>query len=232
MAQVNYHVWVELRPHKTYTLPILSLVGSKKSTYCGQLMYGDADIEDCWIPFFCVSSNLTTAAMKVHRRGSLRWAATASASIPAFAVPVVDGKHLLVDGGLLNNVPADVMRELGCGTVIAAEVSPGSDDAFVAERVPTAWEVVRGRYIARKQPVRFPSLVEVAMRAVMLNSVQRERKALADVDLCLRPPIDRFGLLDFDCFSDIVNTGYTYTRDVLKRWEGRLHLRPKPEGRL
>jgi NTE family protein/lysophospholipid hydrolase len=218
MAQINDRVWLQLRPHTKYTLPVLSLVGNRKSTFCGQLMYGDIDIEDCWLPFFCVSSNLTTAEMQVHRRGSLLWAATASASIPAFAVPVLDGSNLLVDGGLLNNVPADVMRQLGCGTVIAIEVSPGADDAFTAERVPTPWEVIRSRFLSRGPRLRFPSLLEVAMRATMLNSVQREKIAMADADLCLHPPIDRFSLMAFDQLYAIVETGYVYARDALRDW--------------
>ncbi|HEY0660064.1 MAG TPA: patatin-like phospholipase family protein [Lysobacter sp.] len=225
MAQINDRVWLQLRPHTKYTLPVLSLVGNRKSTYCGQLMYGDIDIEDCWLPFFCVSSNLTTAEMHVHRRGSLLWAATASASIPAFAVPVLDGSHLLVDGGLLNNVPADVMRELGCGTVIAIEVSPGADDAFTAERVPSPWEVIRSRFLSRGPRLRFPSLLEVAMRATMLNSVQREKAAMADVDLCLHPPIDGFSLMAFDQLYAIVETGYVYARDTLRDWQP---ANPKP----
>lgn len=218
MAQINDRVWLQLRPHTKYTLPVLSLVGNRKSTFCGQLMYGDIDIEDCWLPFFCVSSNLTTAEMQVHRRGSLLWAATASASIPAFAVPVLEGSHLLVDGGLLNNVPADVMRQLGCGTVIAVEVSPGADDAFTAERVPSPWEVIRSRFLSRGPRLRFPSLLEVAMRATMLNSVQREKIAMADADLCLHPPIDGFSLMAFDQLYAIVDTGYVYARDTLQNW--------------
>ncbi|WP_149195223.1 patatin-like phospholipase family protein [Luteimonas suaedae] len=225
MAQINERVWLQLRPHTKYTLPVLSLVGNRKSTFCGQLMYGDIDIEDCWLPFFCVSSNLTTAEMHVHRRGSLLWAATASASIPAFAVPVLDGAHLLVDGGLLNNVPADVMRALGCGTVIAVEVSPGADDAFTAERVPSPWEVIRSRFLSRGPRLRFPSLLEVAMRATMLNSVQREKVAMADADLCLHPPIDGFGLMAFDQLHAIVETGYAYARNALRDWRPP-HTRP------
>ena len=219
IAALNVRVWQQLRPHKTYTLPLLSLVGSAKSLACAQLMYGDTDIEDCWLPFFCVSSNLTTAQMHVHRQGSLRWAATASASIPAFAVPVLDGRQLLVDGGLLNNVPADVMRELGCGTVVAVEVSPESDAAFTAERVPSPWEVLRSRFTPGALPVRFPSLFEVALRASMLTSVHRAKLTMEEADLCLHPPIDRFGLLDFDRLDAIVETGYAYTREMLQSWQ-------------
>lgn len=219
IAALNVRVWQQLRPHKTYTLPLLSLVGSSKSLACAQLMYGDTDIEDCWLPFFCVSSNLTTAQMHVHRQGSLRWAATASASIPAFAVPVIEGRQLLVDGGLLNNVPCDVMRELGCGTVIAVKVSPESEAAFTAERVPSPWEVLRSRFTPGAMPVRFPSLFEVAMRASTLTSVHREKVTMADADLCLYPPINRFGLLDFDRLDAIVETGYAYTREMLQSWQ-------------
>src|SRR5690606_4812513 len=124
------------------------------------------------------SSNLSTAEMMVHRSGPLLRAVTASASLPGFAEPVIDGTHLLVDGALLNNLPTDVMRALGSGVVIASEVSVDEDANFLAERVPSAWEVLRKR-------ARFPSLMELVMRATLLHSTSREKAALLAADLCL-----------------------------------------------
>jgi predicted acylesterase/phospholipase RssA len=132
----------------------------------GKQVHGDLEVEDLWTPFFCVSSDLTAAEMVVHREGLVRRVVLASSSLPAFAVPVLHGNHLLVDGGLVNNVPVDVARQLGCGTVFAAEVSIESDEGFTCERVPSAWEVLQARFMGGAR-VRFPSLLEVAMRATV-----------------------------------------------------------------
>ena len=209
---MNRRVWVEIQPHKRFTIPVVSLVASTQAAECGRMMYGETEIEDLWIPFFCVSSNLSTAEMMVHRTGPLLRAVTASASLPGFAEPVVHGNHLLVDGALLNNLPTDVMRALGSGVVIASEVSVDEDANFLADRVPSAWEVLRKR-------ARFPSLMEMVMRATLLHSTSREKSALLAADLCLRPPIDAFSLMDFARLSDLVETGYDYGVEALRGWK-------------
>jgi predicted acylesterase/phospholipase RssA len=149
------------------------------------------------------------------------WKATlASASLPAFAPPIIEGTHLLVDGGLLDNVPVDAMRDKGCGVVIASQVTMNEDASFSAERVPTAWEAFSGR-LRRRPPLRFPTLLEVAFRSTMLQSTFRARQAVADADFCLYPPIDRFGLMDFPLLPEIVQAGYEHGRDVLATWTER-----------
>ena len=217
VVEINREVWVRIRPHKVYTLPVVSILGTRKSDACGRMMYGDVEIEDLWIPFFCISSNLTTAEMVVHRRGSLLRAATASASLPGVAQPVLESGQLLVDGALLNNLPTDVMRRLGCGTVVASEVSVEEDAAFTVERIPTAREVLSGRFW-RGRPVRYPSIMEVVMRASMLHSISREREAVAAADLRLRPPVEPFGLMDFDRLEEIVAVGYEHARHAVREW--------------
>jgi predicted acylesterase/phospholipase RssA/CRP-like cAMP-binding protein len=225
IREVNHEVWVEIAPHRRLTLPIFSLIGNRESERCGRMMYGDIEIEDLWIPFFCVSSNLATAERVVHRKGSLLWAATASASIPGAAMPVLNDRgELLVDGALLDNVPTDVMRELEGGTVFAAEVSVEEDGAFTVDRIPTPWQALRGMLLRRVARVRFPSLLEVAVRSSMLHSVYRQRASLAAADFVFRPPIDDFPLMDFRRLDDLVDAGYQDARHALERWEasGRL----------
>jgi predicted acylesterase/phospholipase RssA/CRP-like cAMP-binding protein len=224
IRDVNHRVWVEIRPHRRLTLPLFSVIGNRESERCGRMMYGDTQIEDLWIPFYCVSSNLTTAERVVHRRGSLLWAATASASIPGAAMPVLNNGHLLVDGALLDNVPTEVMRDLGCGTVFASEVSVEEDAAFTSDRIPTPWEALHGRLSPRRARVRFPSLLEVAMRASMLHSIYRQKTALLDADFVFRPPIDEFGLMDFTRLDEAMAVGYEHAREAVLGWEaaGRL----------
>jgi predicted acylesterase/phospholipase RssA/CRP-like cAMP-binding protein len=224
IRDVNHRVWVEIRPHRRLTLPLFSVIGNRESERCGRMMYGETQLEDLWIPFYCVSSNLSTAERVVHRRGSLLWAATASASIPGAAMPVLSNGQLLVDGALLDNVPTDVMRELGCGTVMACEVSVEEDETFTCERIPSPWEALHGRLSPRKARVRFPSLLEVAMRASMLHSIYRQKTSLLDADFVFRPPIDEFGLMDFSRLNETVAVGYQHAREKLREWEasGRL----------
>jgi predicted acylesterase/phospholipase RssA/CRP-like cAMP-binding protein len=217
VANVNRRIWVKIRPHKAYTVPLISLIGTRMSDKVGKMLYGDTQVEDLWTPFFCVSSNLSTAEMMVHRRGSLVWAATASASLPGAAQPVLMDGQLLCDGALLNNLPTDVARRLGCGTVIAAEVSVEEDAQFCCDRIPRVGELLRDRLLRRRK-IKFPSLMELALRASLLHSASSERAALGSADFTLRPPIDGFGLMDFGGLETLVEVGYRHARDEAAKW--------------
>jgi predicted acylesterase/phospholipase RssA/CRP-like cAMP-binding protein len=218
IEEVNHRVWCELEPHKEFTLPILSIVGNRGSTRCGQMMYGDVQIEDLWVSFFCVSSNLSTASARIHRSGSLLWAVTASASLPGVAIPVLEDGQLLVDGALMNNVPGDILRQLGCGRVMISEVSVEQDQTFACKRVPTVWEIVRGKFSRKKVEARFPSMLEIVLRAAMLASARREREIMKDADFVFHPPINQFGLMDFQSMHAIVNVGYQHATEQLGAW--------------
>ncbi len=71
---------------------------------------GETQIEDLWLPFFAVSANLTRASIQVHRRGPLLKSLLASMRVPAVYPPILWDGDLLVDGGIIDNVPVDIMR--------------------------------------------------------------------------------------------------------------------------
>ncbi|HEX2206836.1 MAG TPA: patatin-like phospholipase family protein [Longimicrobium sp.] len=224
LLAINHRIYLEWRPQKQLTLPLVSLVDNRLGAICGERVYGDTEIEDLWTPYFCVTSNLTTAEMMVHRTGLLRKYVLASASIPVFAPPVLEGNHLLVDGALLNNLPVDVMREQGVGVVVASEVSLEEDATFTADRVPTAWDVLRGRFRRGAQVRPFPGIMETAMRSSLLHSSWREKEAVEKADFCLRPPIEAFALMAFEQMQEISEVGYAYAREAVAAWAD------KPKG--
>ncbi len=219
MVEVNRHVWLERRPHAELTLPLVSLIGNRRARACGKLMYGDAQIEDLWLPYFCISSNLTRAEMVVHRRGSLLTAVTASSSLPGVALPVLDGGDLLVDGALSNNLPGDVMRSLGCGRLLVATTSVKNEQAFRCERIPSNWELFVQRFRSRRPPRRFPSIMELVMRSVMLGSISREEAVIRDADFCFEPPLEGFRLLDFAALEQIVAVGHAHAKQRISEWK-------------
>jgi NTE family protein/lysophospholipid hydrolase len=223
IQEMQRQVWLILRPQKKVAVPLFSIVKNKALLRCAEMMFGDARIEDLWLPFFCVSSNLATARSVIHRGGSLMTAVLASAAIPAVAQPVIDQGALLVDGAILNNLPGDVPHELGCEHVMVSEVSVEHDQTFRCGRVPTLWEALSGRF-RRLNRIPFPSILEVVSRSTMLASARRELDVLARADLAFRPPIDAFGLLDFGQLDTLVKIGYDHARARLEEWdkEGRL----------
>ena len=89
------------------TLPALSfqLGPEGPATYSNPPEYlGDRMVEETWIPYFCVSANLTRAEIVVHDRGLLATAVRASLLLPGIFPPVRQGSDFLVDGGVLSNL--------------------------------------------------------------------------------------------------------------------------------
>ena len=102
-------------PLSDFTLPLIALVRGKKVSARLRENFGDVPIEELPMPFFCVSSDLTTGRIHDHRDGMLWRALRASVALPGILPPVTHHGHLLVDGGVMNNLPVDVMREQASG---------------------------------------------------------------------------------------------------------------------
>ena len=94
------------------------------------LPYGFLDSFDALpTPFRCVATDLNKAEAVVLDRGNLSLAMRATMAIPAIFTPVQVGDRLMVDGGTLNNIPADVVRQMGADIVIAVDVAADVEGA-------------------------------------------------------------------------------------------------------
>lgn len=202
------------QPMDDYTLPVLSLVRGEKMTRSLRRFLGETDIEDLWLPCFAVSSNLSRNVERVHRTGPLWKALRASVSLPAIFPPVIEDGDLLVDGGILNNLPLDVMRKLVPGRTIAVDLSALNDYRFEFDSLPSAWEYLRRR-LSGSQLTTVPVLHSVVMRATTLGSRREVEIARKEADLFLNPPVAGFDMLDWSRFHAIVDQGYTYAREQL-----------------
>jgi predicted acylesterase/phospholipase RssA len=211
MRETNRAHWIKKNPLKDKTLPVVALLAGRRLDRMIEGMFGDLQIEDLWTPFFCVSAVITRAAMRGHRRGPLGRAARASMSLPGIAIPVHDAGSMLVDGGLMNNVPADIMAEL-CGRVVAVDVSPEKDLVISSPYPPAAsgWRLLFGR-----KATNLPGIGAILMRSVMLSSSRHQAAIAGDADLYLRPPVDRFGMFQWDALDALADAGYACAREAL-----------------
>jgi predicted acylesterase/phospholipase RssA/CRP-like cAMP-binding protein len=200
------------------TMPVLSLVRGGSTVRLLENLFGDARIEDLPIPYFCVSSNLTTATQVVHDRGPLWLWIRASSSVPGIGPPVPFGGELLVDGGLLNNLPADVMRRRCRGTVVAVDVTgkgairTGAPDG---EAVVSGWRLLGQRMTARGRPAVSPHVMQVLTRATMLSSAGHAALTHASADLSVTPDVDDIQPFDWELVDRAADAGYAATRDLL-----------------
>ena len=204
-----------------YTLPVLSLLtGAKMATVLGQYLERYT-VEDFWLPFFSVSASLRHARMLVLRRGDALRSVLASCRAPVIFPPLPWNDDLLVDGGLVNNIPADVMRSLTPGgTVFAVDVAPSEDIHRPTEEnlSISGWKQARRRWGSRFSLRPELTLMEVLGRAIRLGGVSRAQAIRADADCYLAPPLAEFKAWDFNHGRAIAEASYVYALETLGRW--------------
>jgi NTE family protein len=184
--------------------------------------FGATDIADLWLPFFCVSSNLTTGTHQVHRRGDLVHALQASSAVPGVLPPVVDGDDVLVDGAVLRNFPADVMRAGHRGPIVGVDVSRSRGlSAKDIAGPPSIW-----RWLISGDWLRGPPIVSLLMRSATVSSIRDLVAAREATDLLIQPNVQDIEIRDWKAFEPAVAAGQEATLVALKTLDGPLtHLR-------
>lgn len=116
-------------------------------------------------------------------------------SLPTYVPPLCDplDGHLLIDGGFINNLPADALREAGANIIIAVDVSSSalSDFSNYGDTL-SGWKVLLSNYLPFMEPIKAPSMLEIQSRLafVCFNHQQHIVKTL-DNTIFLRPPIEK-----------------------------------------
>src|SRR5690606_23651502 len=170
-------------------LPVLSMLSnSPLQSMCEQL-FGDAEVEDTWRPYFAVASNLGDARPELMTSGSLALAIQASGSVPGLWPPVVRGSQVLVDGVITNNLPGDVIARLHQGRTIAINLVPRHDPLFSAETVPRSRaRALLGRISPFSQS-RQPLLPDLALRSLFMSTVPHAEAVRKQLDLVIAPQL-------------------------------------------
>lgn len=167
--------------------------------------FGERLIEDLWLPFYCVSSDLTRGEYRLHQRGRLRRALHASSSLPGVMPPVIwDDGSVLVDGAVTNNMPTDVMRRWHRGPVVAVDVALAK--ALTAEDVKAPPSVLR--WIASGEWRKGPPVVSLLIRAATVTSLKDQTNLQEACDLLVVPNIEGVELRDWKAYEPAVAAGY------------------------
>jgi len=182
--------------------------------------FGHLDIEDLRLPFYCVSANLTSGQIAVHRRGNVWFWLRASIAIPGVLPPVFTKHQVHVDGATINNLPVDVMHEQMRGFVIAVDV--GADRSFETDlemtEVPALWKIPNWLRSQRSKI----NIMQILWRAGMINSTATTVGQRELTDLLLKPPLERIDMLDWQAFDRAIDIGYRHTVRALEQQRDRI----------
>lgn len=167
------------------SLPRTGLIKGKKLEDKLAQLYAGAEFSDLQLPFKCMATNIDTGKAVIMDKGSVWTAVRASISLPVIlAVKKRDDKYL-VDGGLVDPVPVDVVRNMGADIVIAVNVMPETISKSDSE----------------------PGIFEVIMQTIYIVSTYVAKDSLEGADIVIEPDVARFKLSDFHKVDECVKLG-------------------------
>jgi predicted acylesterase/phospholipase RssA len=187
---------VRRSPFNDYTIPRVALIRSRKAARMFDRLFGGMTIEELAKPLFTVSADLLSSRLVIHRRGSVIEAVGASMSIPGLVPPLSRSGRLLVDGGVLNNLPIDAMADAAEGPIVAVDV------------------VRRLEASADDEPP-LPSIMETLSRATVLGSVERAERNRDLALLVITPDAQDIPLRDFRSLDRAIEAGRAAARLAL-----------------
>jgi NTE family protein len=202
-------------PSNDYTLPFVALTRGRKLTRLIRQYCGPSTIENLWKNFFCVSSNLSTGNTVVHQQGPVWQALRASSSLPGIAPPFLDQGQVLVDGGIMNNFPADVMSSFARGSVIGIEVMPEMSvfaKATDIEEKSLLWLLRNHRKLV-------PGIFDVLLRSATVSSEAQRALSHSKVDVLVQPQLEGIDVFSFASFDRAIELGYQATMEAIERLE-------------
>ncbi len=185
------------------------LKGTRVYRFLASMLGEEMSFTDLRIPLALVAVEINTGTEVVLREGKLVEAIRATMSVPGVFEPVKRGEQLLVDGGVLNNVPVDVARDMGARVVIAVDVLPH----FPQDRsVP----IPKMRF-PRKSLM--PQSVQELMYSymIMISELTERRARACPPDVIIRPslPVDVHLFNGFDCAREIIEAGEAAAQESL-----------------
>ena len=189
-----------------FGFPEIALFRGEKKRTLLRRQTGEVDIQDLPIPFWTVAADLASGREVVFSSGPLWQALDATSAIPAVFPPVVAGDRVLVDGWIVNPLPADVLRRAGADKIIAIDTYAQTEplvllEAPISSTGPGGWLRRLRRWLTN------PTIALIALRSLEVGARERTLANLALVDASVHPDVGAFSSTDFGSFTEIVERG-------------------------
>jgi NTE family protein len=205
------HAFVDSNPLSDMALPMIAMTQGRLVKQRLTDNFGEVEIEDMWLPFFCVSSDLTKGEYHLHQRGKLRRALQASSSLPGVMPPMIWDGNVLVDGAVTNNMPSDIMRRWHRGPTVGVDVAIAKGlTAQDMVRPPSLW-----RWIATGEWRKGPPVISLLIRAATVSSARDQAHTQEACNLLVIPTIEGVELRDWKAFEPAVEAGYQAMKTAL-----------------
>jgi predicted acylesterase/phospholipase RssA len=146
----------------------------------------DWKIEQLPIPCRSVTVDLVSGQSVVRERGNAVHAILESINLPVLSVPLYSNHDAMIDGGLVNNIPADVLVSMGCNFVIAVSVTAMMESEFCNITPETS-----------DRPKKGPTIVQTILRSLLVQNYNLNALGVRPADVVIEPDVTGFDLTEF-----------------------------------
>jgi NTE family protein len=206
--------------------PAISLFTCEQFTHELQSVLGNRRIENMWLPYFCVTCNLGTYKEARHRSGLLWEKMRGSVAVPGLVPPMVINGQLHIDGGVTNNLPVDVMRDLlgRDSKIIAVELMNESTDNVRYNFPPdlTFMQSILSKLRLGYRDYKYPPFLETFVKSLLVGASAKQKENSAAADLLIEPDTRPYHMLRLRSKAeqdDLINLGYQITFEKISTWE-------------
>lgn len=210
---------------KNLTWPAVSLFNAKDYTNMQKEIFRHARIEDLWLPCFFISCRLSDKKQIIHRKGRLWKIIRTSTSVPAIFPPVVTKGELYLDGGILNNLPVDIMKKIigDRGTTIAVELTHRTRDKTKYHFPPVLpfWQTLLTKLHLAHRDYKFPRFVDTFLESLLAGSAAKQEENGLIADMLITPDLSPYSLLSVSQQqeAELVTLGYDAAVLALQKWQ-------------
>jgi len=209
--------FVRTNPTRDYVPPTYSMLRGLKVRKLLEDAFGERRIEELALRFFCVSCDLIAREAVVHRAGRLSEALYPSLAIPGVFPPMATAdRRLLVDGGVLDNLPVETMASSGTGPVIAVDVTGRTGEFERPERAVLAPLSRTIRHAFTGFEAQIPRLGETIVRSILVGSSDTVAAARRHADVTITPSVDDIGLMEWKALPRARELGRRAALDALQ----------------
>jgi NTE family protein len=128
----------------------------------------------------------------------------------------VEGNHLLIDGGIFNNFPVDVMHTKFGGKIIGIDLKIYKEYQLNYDQIPGGWYLFFSRFFPFLKRYKIPGIASILMNTPLLASDSHRKDLMQYMEWYLNPPVESFGLLKMEQYDAVVKVGYKYAQEYLK----------------
>jgi NTE family protein len=189
-------------------LPKSGFIGGKKLIELLRGYIGDVEFSDLKIPFACTSTDIMTGEEVIIDKGSVLEGVRASISVPIIFAACEHNGRFLVDGGIVDQVPVEVVKSMGADIVIAVNVSPRMPD--VRKRIYLDEAIVYHLPQAKE-----PNMYTIMMNYMSIVNSQSSAISLERADIVIEPRLASISFTDFKKAEQCILEGEFAAIDAL-----------------